>query len=91
MKSSWLFISLFDVAITFIAESETNFVQPVTQSFFLVFDFKAHFYLNSHTHVVMISLQISLIKKPSSQAWRGHVLGSGGQQTDSETGVSSRQ
>jgi len=26
MKSSWLLISLFDVAITFIAESEINFV-----------------------------------------------------------------
>jgi len=26
--------------------------------FLPVFDFKAHFYLNSHTHVVMISLQL---------------------------------
>jgi hypothetical protein len=49
-----------------------------------VFNFTAHFYLNSQAHVVLFSLQFSGIQKPTSQGMAKPRLRSGGHQTDSK-------
>jgi hypothetical protein len=50
----------------FIAKPAANFVWE-THKIFPVFDFTAHFYINQRTQVVMISLQLFGIQKPTSQ------------------------
>jgi hypothetical protein len=56
-----------------------------------VFSLMAHFYLNLQAHLVMFSLQFSGIQNRLPKPRQSHAMGSGGHQTDSKTGVSSRQ
>ena len=52
--------------------------------FLRFFNLTTHFYLNSHAHVVMFSLQFSGIQNRPPKAWQSHPMGSGGHQTDSK-------